>query len=108
LGIACPIFFSHLPCSRTSHCPVRKEEEEKEKLSQKYQLISSDQDKLQQICSDIERKLALFEPETQEDFLLKKKLENNYEALLHKITIPSSTNTKQSIDLALTFLQKLS
>jgi hypothetical protein len=23
LGIACPIFFSHLPCSRTSHCPVR-------------------------------------------------------------------------------------
>jgi hypothetical protein len=23
LGIACPIFFSHLPCSRTSHCPVK-------------------------------------------------------------------------------------
>jgi len=48
-----------------------------DKLSQSYQSISSDQDKLQQICSDIEHRLILFTPQTQDDFLLKQKLQNS-------------------------------
>jgi hypothetical protein len=79
-----------------------------DKLSQSYQSISSDQDKLKQICSDIECRLALFTPQTRDDYLLKQKLENNYAKFLNKITTSPSHNTNQDITSALIFLQNLS